>query len=262
MKKLLLGVLLIPSFLTSVTLAQDLYVQKSSVGEQEAKPVATNEDYSSFRPISSWVGERFVFLAKPYERLRKLGYKNFQVGNELYECPSYSEYVGKTAKVVSFQELHDHWEVEFEMEDGGQRVLASAWSGGINGIAPAEDINNARDRWLGKTLWYKNGSIRAYSEDTEKSDSIHLRKYSRVKVVDVVAGWEHSTPVRFVVQTSTGERGFVDMAWSGTNSYEYARKHSDRFETLFITEDPMKSGRHPKKSSIRPSASLKGVPAS
>jgi hypothetical protein len=255
MRKLLLAVLLIPSFLSSVTLAQDLSVHKRSVGEQEAKPVATNEDYASFRPISSWVGERFVFLAKPYERLRALGYKNFQVGDELHECPSYGKYVGKIAKVVSFQELHDHWEVEFQMEDSGQRVVASAWSGGINGIAPVKDINNARERWLGKTLWYKKGSIRAYSEDTGKSDLIHLAEHSRVKVVDVVAGWEHSTPVRFVLRTSTGEKGYVDLAWSGTNSYEYARKYSDRFEALFLTEDPIKSSGRVQKSSTR-SASL------
>ena len=118
MKKFVWSFVPIIGFLATVALAQNLDKLRSVATEQGNISESANKDYSSFRPISSWIGERFVFLEIPHERLRKLGYKNFQVGDELYECPDYRAYVGKITEVVSYEKCHDHWEVEFQMQDG------------------------------------------------------------------------------------------------------------------------------------------------
>jgi hypothetical protein len=245
MRKLSLCLLIFLSFPAGAALAESSYVGMIPVDNQKLQAVNRSKESSSFRPISSWVGERFIFLPKQMA-LQRFGYPNFQIGDELYKPPSYSEYVGRIAKVVSLQEVCNHWDVELEMEDNGQRVSASARSGGIDGVAPVADIEDARDRWLGKTLWYKKTWLERYNEDTGEVYSVHIRKNSQVKVIDIRAGWKHATPVRFILQTGTGKEGYVDMAWSGTNCYDYDRRYCDTFETSFFTQDPAKSSKSAK----------------
>lgn len=208
-----------------------------SVDNHKLQPASGKRESSSFRPISSWVGESFVFLPKQ-TALQRFGYRDFQVGDELYESPNYNEYVGRIATVVSVQKVCDSWDVQFEMQDNGQRVTAAAWRGGIDGVAPVADIDAARDRWLGKTLWYKKTWIDTYNEDTGEVCSVHLRKNSQVKVIDIGAGWKHSTPVRFILQTAAGKQGYVDMTWTGTNCDDYERRYCDTFESLFFAQAP------------------------
>lgn len=236
MRELSLSLLIFLSFLISTALAESPYLCKISKSQ-----VATeNGDYSLFRPISSWIGERFVFLPKQ-KTLQRFGYQDFQIGDDLYKHPTYNEYVGRIAKVVSSKEVCNHWDVELVMEDNGQRISATARYGDIEGIAPVADIHGAHDRWLAKTLWYRKTWIETYDEDTGETRSVHLKKNSRVKVIHIIAGWNHRTPVRFVLQTHAGKVGYVDIAWSGTNCCEYKREYSDSFEASFFTQDPTKS---------------------
>jgi hypothetical protein len=263
MKKCSLIILIFLSFAASAALAEGPYVEKISVDNRRLEAITGNKD-SSFRPISSWVGERFVFLPKQ-KALQGFGYQNFQIGDEPYKSPTYNEYVGRIARVVSLQEVCNHWNVELEMEDTGQRVSAPAWSGGVDGVAPVSDIYEACDRWKGKTLWYKKTWLETYNKDTGEVYSVHLRKDSQVRVIDIVAGWKHGTPVRFVLQTATGKEGYVDMAWSGTNCYDYEREYCDRFETLFTTKAPTNStnlakNREPKDLYHVPTATYVTVP--
>ena len=246
MRKLSLCILIFLSFPAGAALAEGPYLGMIPVDNQKLQAVTRNKDSSSFRPISSWLGKRFIFLPKQ-TTLQRFGYQNFQIGDDLYESPSYNEYVGRIAKVVSLQEVCNHWDVELEMEDNGQRVSASARSGGIDGVAPVADIEDAHNRWLGKTLWYKKTWLERYNEDTGEVYSVHIRKNSQVKVIDIRAGWKHATPVRFILQTATGKEGYIDMAWSGTNCYDYDRRYCDTFETSFFTQDPAKFSKLAKK---------------
>ena len=246
MRKLSLCILIFLSFPAGAALAEGPYLGMIPVDNQKLQAVTRNKDSSSFRPISSWLGKRFIFLPKQ-TTLQRFGYQNFQIGDDLYESPSYNEYVGRIAKVVSLQEVCNHWDVELEMEDNGQRVSASARSGGIDGVAPIADIEDACNRWLGKTLWYKKTWLERYNEDTGEVYSVHIRKNSQVKVIDIRAGWKHATPVRFILQTASGKEGYIDMAWSGTNCYDYDRRYCDTFEASFFTQDPAKSSKLAKK---------------
>ena len=243
MRELLLSFFILLSFLISTALAESPYLRTMS----RLQATTENGNSSSFRPISSWVGERFVFLPKQ-KTLQRFGYRDFQIGDDLYKCPTYNEYVGRIARVVSSKKVCDHWDVELVIEDNGQRVSATARSGDIEGIALVSDIRAARDRWLGKTLWYRKTWIETYDEDTGETQFVYLEKNSPVKVIHVTAGWNCSTPVRFVLQTPAGEEGYVDIAWSGTNCSESERKYSDNFEASFFIQDPTKSNKPYKEN--------------
>ena len=248
--------LLILLYLAGSGLAQSPCIQEVAIGEQKVGPDDSNTSCSSFRPIRSWLGERFVFLPK-HKTLQKFGYRNFHIGDDLYKLPEYNEYVGRTAKVVSVREWCDHWDVEFEMEDNGERISAVAGVGGIDGIAPIADIESARAQWLGKTVWYKKAWLERYDEDTGAVRPVYLKKNARVKVVDIVAGWSHDEPVRFKLRTTDGRQGHTDIAWSGTNSCDYIRAHADTFETCFFADNPAHSGEAVYKPFARRSASLR-----
>lgn len=242
MRELSLSLVLCLLFLVNTALAESPYL--CNVSKSQA---ATSKNESSlFRPISSWVGEMFVFLPKQ-KTLQKFGYHNFRIGDDLYKCPTYNKYVGRIARVVSSKEVCNHCDVGLVMEDNGQMVSATARSGEIEGIAPVADIRDARDRWLGKTLWYRGSWIEIYDEDTGEIRSVHLNKNSRVEVIDIIAGWNHQAPVRFVLQTSTGDVGHVDIDWSGTNCCEYKREYSNSFGASFFTQDPTKSNQPSQK---------------
>ena len=243
MRELSLSLLIFLSFLVSTALAENPYLCKIS----KSQVAPENGDSSLFHPISSWVGERFVFLPKQ-KALQRFGYQDIQIGEDLYKHPTYNEYVGRIAKVVSAKVIYNHWDVELVMEDNGQRISATARSEDIEGIAPVADIRGAHDRWLGKTLWYRKTWIETYDKDAGETRSVHLKKNSRVKVINIIAGWNHRTPVRFVLQTPEGKVGYVDIAWSGTNCCKYKRKYSDSFEASFFTQDSTKSNKPSKKN--------------
>ena len=234
MRKGIVFFFLFVCFFSHGALAVDPPVQQGNHQTQMASK-KTDDTYAPFRPVSEWSGERFVFLSQSKGITAPRFYDHFQVGQELHAYPEYDQYVGKTAKVVAVEECHDHWEVEFEMEHSKERIFASARAGGIEGIAWVHDIKSARDRWLGETVVFKGNTMMTWERRDGKMHTVPMpiKKYTQVKVVEVVAGSENNTPVRFVLETTDGEKGYVDIAWSGTNSYEFARSGLKTFDTIF-----------------------------
>lgn len=205
-------------------------------GQKEGE--AESKDPFIFRPISSWIGERFIFLPASAS-IQKYGYSSFnEFGAEKWEHPEYDKYVGRIVKVISVVDRRfGTWDIGFEMEDDGRRLTATVLSGSIHGIALVADVDNARSEWLGKTLWYAKSSVSTYNEETEKFGSIKLKKYSPVKVIGIGLGWYNSNPVKFVLKTASGEVGFIDINLSGTNVSEKLRGYN-RFENYFGILDP------------------------
>ena len=223
---------------SNLCFTQNSYIREGSIGEQpEEKQKKT---IFSFRPISSWEGERFIFLPQP-KSSQKYGYQAFQGRNENYSHSRYSEYVGRIAKVISVKKADFlSYDVTFKMEDNGKKFTKRIPEfDSIMGIAPVVDIDNARKRWLGKTLWYTKESIVTYDANTEDFGSIKVEKYSPVKVIDIVAGWHEHSPVRFIIQTDGGQQGFVDVTISGTNVSKTLRDFS-RFKNYFSETSPKK----------------------
>lgn len=206
------------------------YIREGSIGKRVTPVNETAREIDSFRPVGEWVGERFVFLPK-IKSSQVYGYQGFD-GNHAYQ-----KYVGRIAKVISVGEGRSFPKVFFKMEDTGEELSATSRTQSISDIAPVADIDSARAHWLGATLWYKGKQIVFYDEKTDKFGGIDIKKYSPVKVNDIVAGWHDHSPVRFIIQNTTGDEGFVDINISGTNVAEILRKYN-KFEDNFFTENP------------------------
>jgi hypothetical protein len=207
------------------------YVRKGSLGKKVTQEDTVSRGAFIFKPIPNWVGERFIFLPKS-KKLQSYGYQSFKV--------DYERYVGRIAKVISIDESDYLPKVSFKMEDDGKELKATAYSESIDGIAPIADIDSARSRWLNKTLWIKEKELVLYDEEKDKFLSIKIKKYSPVKVLDIVAGWYNHEPVRFILQTASGDEGFVDVNLSGTNVSYILRDYS-HFDEEFFTKDPKKT---------------------
>ena len=192
------------------------------------------------RSISDWVGERFIF--QPQEKgLQKFGYPLIYKANQTIGVLPYDEYVGRIAKVTKVTPsptgINGSWIVDLVLEDTSERIKANAVLNQIKRIAPVADIENARVRYIGKTLWLQNSPLRCFKKNGAGVESISVDTSKPVKVIDVVASWENDAPVRFIVQTGDGQKGFVDVSMSGTNVSDILRKHS-KFEVQFLTEKP------------------------
>jgi hypothetical protein len=193
----------------------------------------------SFVPITSWVGQRFIFLPGP-KASENGTYDDFS-GKIVRK-----QYQGRVAKVISVSDFSGRAHLEFEMEDTQERLRAKTLPNkeSIKGIAPIDDISNARSRWVGKTLWCMLPRLSTYDEQNDLMGSITVKRYSPVRVVDVVAGWDEEKPARFLLETADSKRGFLDLNLSGTNVFKDVR-HLFRMEHHFLTEDPRKTRKWP-----------------
>jgi hypothetical protein len=157
---------------------------------------------------------------------------------------AYAECVGRIATVTEVTADRDDpnvYHVRLEMDDGGRVYKAAARGEVVEGIGLVADIDAARSLWLGKTFWYGGDGLMTYNAETGEYGTVKLRRYSAVKVVDIVAGFEDFEPVRLILQASEGSTGFQDIPVSGTNTSDSLReKGSGMFDKLFLIEDPRK----------------------
>jgi hypothetical protein len=236
-------IILVPILLFQINIvfAQSPYIREGSIGKQnepkeQIKPSQINP--LSFRPLEKCVGEKFIFLPKSKD-LQKFGYQSFHIGKGSYrDNLKYEECVGRIGTITKASNSGGSADITIQMDDNGQVYIGFGYDG-IDGIAPVADMEYARDKWLGKTLWYGGKKIDTYDETTDKFGSIKIRKFSTVKVVDVVAGWDSFAPIRFILQTPSGEEGFQDVTLSGTN-VSYILREASSFNDYFFTENPKK----------------------
>jgi hypothetical protein len=247
MKKLLFIFFIFFIIQPNIICAQNSYILEGSIGKNKTSDDSDvkNNDIFSFRPISSWVGKRFIFIPK-LKGTEKYGYQDFEGGSVLGRFLNYDKYVGRIAKVIAVKKRSSLWDVKFKMEDNGHIIKATAYSESISGIAPIADIDNARSKFLGKTLWNKKIKLNTYNENMDKSGSVKIKKYSPLKVVNIVCSWDNSSPVRFLLKTPSDEVGFEDVSMSGTNVSDILRD-SYKFENYFFTKDPKKIYHWPNK---------------
>ncbi len=229
-----------PVFAQDIGSKQKLATEKKAEKKTETSPDALREPIGAtalfpYRPFDSWIGQRLIFLPGPKASAEK-AYDDF------YGKLTHKQYAGRIAKVVSVEDFSGRVHLEIEMEDSKERLRARTAPGkeSLIGMALFDDIHNARQQWLGKTLWCRESRLSVYNEQTDAVGFLTVKKYSPLKVTEVIAGWNEERPVRFVLETADGKRGFVDLNLSGTNVFKEVR-HLGRFEHCFITEDPRKT---------------------
>ena len=230
------------------------YVRKGSIGEKKEEKPVTNEPFATL-PIEQWLNQRFIFMPRT-RQFQKFGYDGFAVvkidkkGKAKYDLPlasqlPYDKYVGRIAKVTAVNKVKPEYsvlerlQIEFTLEDTGEKLIyeASGYDKTVRGISPVNVLDAARQQYLGKTLWIVDSAVYTYDDATGEKNFVKVRRYSPVKVTDIVVGTENNAPVRFILQTEDGKQGYIDVALSGTNA-ESLELSYHKFEDELLTEDP------------------------
>lgn len=194
-----------------------------------------------YRPMGDWQGQRFIFLSSP-KPLEHSTYDDFNGTRKR------KDYAGRVAKVVAVSDFSGRVHLEFELEDTGEHLRARTLPNkeSLAGLLLVDDLEKARQQWLGQTLWCRQMRLSTYDEASDQLGSLALKKYAPLKVVAVKPGWDEEKPLRFVLQTSDGKQGFLDVNLSGTNVQPETR-HLNRFEEHFFSEDPKSKYKWPAR---------------
>jgi hypothetical protein len=207
---------------------------RQSLAGEAPKNNATTETAKLFPycPMSAWQGRRFIFLPCP-KGVEQGTYDDFTGARKR------KDYAGRVARVVSVNDFGGRVHLEFELEDNGEHLRARTLPNkeSIKGLLLADDLEKSRQQWLGKMLWCQQLVLATYDEKTDSVGSLSVKKYAPLKVVEVNPGWDEEKPLRFVLESASGQRGFIDINLSGTNVQREMR-HLSRFEEYFLTADP------------------------
>jgi hypothetical protein len=223
---------------TGILLGQVPYLKTGSIGKvNESLPVNAWPQFK-YVPMSEWQGKRVIFLPQPAS-LRHFGYQSFTGGSGQFGAPTYEETVGKIGTVIAV-DAEEYPKVTIEMEGTGRRYIGTAYTGSLRAVAFLDEIDQARKELIGKTLWISSSSILTYNDATGQFGSVKVKKFSPVRVVDVVVGWYEHEPIRLILKSENGEEGFLDVQISGTNVSEVLIG-SGHIAQYFLLADPKKT---------------------
>ncbi len=243
-----------PTIFTTISLSlpvsaqeQNPLVQTGSIGIKKTSTPKSRYKEVPFVPVEKWVGEKFVF--KPLENLDKSrGYDRFHVKGETYSSGKelYAELLGKIAEVVSVTPAKTgegdydkgDYDIELIVEETGKSYIGRTAYSRLEGIALVADIEFARKKFIGKTLWFKSLFLNTYNAETDSTSFEMLPKYCKVYVKNVVVS-DDDCPCRLIVKTEHGQEGYSDIVLSGTNTDEW-RLYSDGIDRDFMEVNPRK----------------------
>lgn len=187
------------------------------------------------RSINEWVGLKFIFLPQR-KMFQKYGYQMLHKPGEPRKSLPYDQYKNKIATVTKVTPFGYGHYVELLLDGTQEKVIAEAFGDTVTALGPVDDLEKARAKYKGKTLWTSK-TLNTYNEDLDEEGVSILSKYIAVKVVDVVPAWDAHQPVRFLLQTASGFEVFVDVHMSDTNVSGRLRDYN-RFAEVFLTSPP------------------------
>lgn len=129
-------------------------------------------------------------MEKP-KTLQKFGYhlhlsKNFysrckpsELETEITCNLKYDKFVGKIIKVLNIEKDLFDYVVTFIEEESKRKIYVKPYKGQVDGIALLDDLNKAKEKWLGKTIYSKIRSISTYDENLDKFGSVPARIKNR-----------------------------------------------------------------------------------
>lgn len=208
------------------------YLIEGTIGDTSRRDIILPGCVFPYRSVSEWKNERFIFMPSP-KAFQFMGYISFSGGEGEFGMPTHNECAGKIGTVSSVS--NDIPPSIIIMMDLSEKVYSSS-SGGdsFGGIACVRDLDSARARWEGATLWPLINKLMTYDESKSSWPIIKIKKLTPLKVIRIGCAWDNKTPVRIVLQTPDGQEGFVDVNVSGTNIPEPLK---DTFYEKFVEED-------------------------
>ncbi len=223
MKSSILFIFLIYSVLAY---SQSPYIKKGSIGKN---PPTKSNAFQNI-PVSQWVGHKFIFIDVPKDS-REFGYPFLNIAGDNLNHPDYENYVGKIIQVTSVTMQGGEYHVNFNVPGDELYIDATTMNHSVDGIALLADIENARKKWLNKTLKFNGTNLLTYNDETDETHDYKTKSGTLFKVVDIVAGDFTNMPIRFILQDSKGNIAFTDVSISDTNIEKNAKTY--RFIKLF-----------------------------
>jgi hypothetical protein len=229
-------------------LSANSFAQRS-VGEVKKDDKIADENLADIPP-KKWLGKKFIFLEMS-KMLQEFGYdlhlsKNWyssrSINPELERSPTYNllydKFVGKVIQVIEIEDKSFDPIISFRVEGSEMMVYGKPYKGYLDGIAPFDDLDKAKAKWLGKTIYSKVRSILTYDAQADKYGQVKIRIPVPLKVNDVWWGLRSTDPLWLIVETPEGEKGAIATAFSWTNIYNDRWKESRPWEDKFFEENP------------------------
>lgn len=197
-----------------------------------------------------WTGNSFTFLALPADK-QAVGYEIFGVdqaeqgfqGDRTLRL-SYANHVGKevtVTNIVSFPAGNNQNEymVYMTVNDTGEKLVGRTMRGQLEGLVLTADLVNARQQFLGKTIYPKYRELTgAYDPGSYAiPTSISTPIGGPATVVDVYAGNQSQDPIWLIV-TVNGEKAILPIAYSYTNVSVNTWTQSPPWKDALFMEDP------------------------
>jgi hypothetical protein len=199
-----------------------------------------------------WQGMAFIVLRKQ-EFVRPLGYELYlckkrecdtaqidpvwELDNHRIRC---EKLAGETLLVEMVEPDGEEWMVTFLHESSNQKIFARTRQQTVPEIAPVEDLEGAKQRWLGKTVFSKRGVISSFGTNSSTSiTGLRINIQDSLTVVDVRWGMTPLPvkPIWLMVASKGGKTGFIPVRFSWTNTIPgHISRHNPWDEEIFETD--------------------------
>ena len=227
-----------------------LLVLSLVLGFGTAGPVwaAASTETTANVKIEQWTGQNFTFLNLPSDTQSE-GYDIFTVeqsaqglhGDRSVRIP-YDKHVGKqvtVTQVVPFAAGNDQPEymVYMTVNDTGEKLLGRSMRGQLEGLVLTSDLNNAREQFLGKTVYPKFRQLSGLYVPGATPQAVSTTLGGPVTVVDVYAGNHSQEPIWLIV-SANGQKAILPIAYSFTNTPVQSWTQTSAWQDALFAEDP------------------------
>lgn len=198
-----------------------------------------------------WTGHSFTFLTLP-NAMQSAGYGIFTQEQAVQGFQgdrsvrlSYAQHVGKqvtVTEVVPFDSGYKQpdYMVYMTVNDTGEKLVGSSMRGQLEGLVLTADLVNARQQFLGKTVYPKFRELAGIYTPGGMPQSVSIAIGGPVTVVDVYAGNQAQEPIDLIVSVN-GEKAILPIAYSWTNMTNSSWTQSAPWQNALFMEDPRMS---------------------
>jgi len=225
-----------------------LLVLSLLLGFSVAGPVwaqASSETSSSNVKIEQWTRQSFTFIALPADKQSE-GYEIFTEnqatqgfqGDRSVRIP-YAGHVGKQVTVTEIVPFdagdQQEYMVHMTVNDTGEKLLGRSMRGQLAGLVLTSDLDNARQQFLGKTIYPKFRELSG-----TMTQAVTTTIGGPVTVVDVYTGNQSQEPIWLIVSVN-GEKAVLPIAYSWTNTPVQSWTQTAPWQDALFMEDPRMS---------------------
>ncbi|MBN1308385.1 MAG: hypothetical protein JXA18_10740 [Chitinispirillaceae bacterium] len=136
----------------------------------------------------------------------------------------------------------DEWLVTFFHTSTNQKIFGRTRLQALQEIAPADDLEGARRRWLGMVVFARRGVISTFGTNSAASlTGLHVNIQDPLTVVDIRWGTTPLPvkPIWLMVTSATGKSGFIPVRYSWTNTIPSQITRSNPWDDEILEDDPI-----------------------